>query len=299
MKSGRFKPVLRKAEALGHGIFYLTLYLTGQIGAYVLLIPVVFTYLIFSRQIHCMTARYIMQRFPGSSPLKRWLYTYRIVLSFGQVLVDKAWLRLKKKAHLNGSLDRPEALMRLISHGKGLVLVTAHVGNWQTALADLNKLPVTVHALMQYEEGTKPKSYFEIQDGSCPFRIINSDTFMGGMIEATAAIQRGEIVTVMGDRMIKGPYATVEFLGDKVRIPTGAYRLAAATQAPVVVLLAAKTGRQDFELRVWDTFYPSYGDRADRQSDLALWAHRFTKAIEDYLKEFPYQWYNFFDFWSQ
>jgi predicted LPLAT superfamily acyltransferase len=256
LKHRPFKSLLRKAEALGHGIFYFTLYLTGQIGAYVLLVPVVFTYLMFSRRIHHLTAQYISRRFPESGPLRRWLHTYRIVLSFGQVLVDKAWLRLKKKAHLNEFFDRPKAFLRLIGDGKGLVLVTAHVGNWQTALANLNKLPVTVHVLMQYEEGTVPKPYFEIQDGSYPFKIINCNSFMGGMIEATAAIQRGEIVTVMGDRMIKGPYATVEFLGDKVRIPTGAYRLAAATQAPVVVLLAAKTGRQDFELRVWDTFYP-------------------------------------------
>jgi len=32
---------------------------------------------------------------------------------------------------------------------------------------------------------------------------------------------------------------------------------------------------------------------------MIAWTGRFSKALEAYVTEFPYQWYNFYDFWTQ
>jgi len=290
---------LRFLEALGHNIFYLTLLLFGQGGAYLLLKPVIATYLAFSRKIHRNTAFYLKRRFPEHGPVRLWLDTFRLVHSFGQVLVDRGWLGLRGKARLEGDLLGAERLRELVAGGKGLVLLTAHVGNWQTALSHIRGLEVPINSLMHYEEEAVAKHYFDLRSGEAPFKIIKSDGFMGGMIESTAALQRGEVVTIMGDRYEGGPYAEVEFLGGKARLPTAAYSLAAATGAPVAILLAAKTGRRTYTINVWDDFYPAMGERNERRRDLSLWAERFAGSLEGYLAEHPYQWYNFFDLWSQ
>lgn len=292
------KTVLKRLEALGHGIFYLVLRITGQVGAYALLIPVVLAYCSFSRRIHRLTSPYLQRRFPKHNLIKRWQDTFRIVHSFGQILVDRAWLGLNRSARLNCSLDGWDTILGLIEQGKGLVLLTAHVGNWQVALAHLKDLPVPVHALMHYEEEVVAKHYFDLRGESCPFRIIKTDGFLGGVVEVTAAIQRGEVVTIMGDRLAGGPNTPVKFLDAQVRFPAGVYRLAAATGAPVAVLLAAKTGRQSYRLRLWDVFHPSYHSE-HRKKDMIAWTGRFSKALEAYVTEFPYQWYNFYDFWTQ
>ncbi|MDF1577724.1 MAG: lipid A biosynthesis acyltransferase [Desulfurivibrionaceae bacterium] len=286
-------------EALGHNIFYLFLLLFGQGGAYLLLKPVIATYLLFSRKIHRNSACYLKRRFPDHGPARLWLDTYRLVHSFGQVLVDRGWLGLRRKAQLRGELIGGERLLELVAEGKGLVLLTAHVGNWQTALAHIRGLEVPINSLMHYEEEAVAKHYFDLRDGTAPFRIIKSDGFMGGMIESTAALGRGEVVTIMGDRYAGGPWAEVEFLGGKARLPSAAYSLAAATGAPVAILLAAKTGRRSYTIKVWDDFYPATGARHDRQRDLGRWADRFAKSLEGYVRQNPYQWYNFFDLWSQ
>jgi predicted LPLAT superfamily acyltransferase len=293
------KAVLKRLEALGHGIFYLTLRIVGQPGAYALLIPVVLTYVSASRRIHQLIFPYLQRRFPKHNPVERWQDTFRICHSFGQILVDRAWLGLSRSARLHCSLDGWDTILELIEQGKGLVLLTAHVGNWQVALAHLKDLPVPVYALMHYEEEVVAKHYFDLCGESCPFRIIKTDGFLGGVVEATAAIQRGEVVTIMGDRLAGGPSATVKFLDSRVRFPAGVYRLAAATGAPVAVLLAAKTGRQSYHLRLWDVFHPSYRNREHREEDLTAWTNRFSKALEAYVTQFPYQWYNFYDFWNQ
>ncbi|NTV15361.1 MAG: lysophospholipid acyltransferase family protein [Desulfobulbaceae bacterium] len=288
-----------RLEALGHAIFYGMLLVAGQTGAYLLLWPVITVYVLGSRKIHRLTGPYLRRRFPDHGRLARWRDTHRIMLSFGRVLVDRAWLGLRPQAALQGSLEGQDELLALAGEGRGLVLLTAHVGNWQSAMAHLTGFQVPINSLMHYQEEAVAKHYFDLRRKVMPCKIIKSDSFMGGLVEATAALQRGEVVTIMGDRYAGGPFTEVELLGAKVRLPAAAYSLAAATGSPVAVLLAAKTGRRQYCLKLWEVFRPEPSDRENRRRDMAKWAQRFAGALEGYLREYPYQWYNFFDFWSQ
>jgi predicted LPLAT superfamily acyltransferase len=192
-----------------------------------------------------------------------------------------------------------EKLDAIIASGKGAVLLTAHVGNWQAALSNLHFLKVPVHVLMQYDPQAAARHYFDLGVKKRSFAIINADGPFGGMIEATAALQRGEFVTIMGDRLTKGPSSTVDFLGKQVRLPHAAYALAAHVEVPVVILLASKTGKSHFQLQAWDILFPRFPSRDNKQDVLAGCTRKFAEALEKYLKIFPYQWYNFFDFWAQ
>lgn len=298
-KSERFDRLLQKLEALGHWFFYVTMRLFGHRGGRILLAPVVFTYVVFSRKVHRTVRNYLVHRFPGERDWQYFLYTFKNIYAFGNVLVDRGWLGVRADASFAGELIGYETIHELVEKGKGVVLLTAHVGNWQTALAHLDALPVTVHALMQYDRQTVAKHYFDLKGGERPFEIINVDGPFGGMVDASAALQRGEIITIMGDRFIKGSYSRVDFYGESVRLPDAAYVLAAISGAPVVVLLAAKTGGRTYQLKVWDHFYPEYTSRDEREPMLRKCAERYISSIEDYLKNYPFQWYNFYNFWEQ
>jgi len=289
----------KRLEALGHAIFYVTLSLAGLRGAYLLLGPVIFTYVACSRRIHRLTRPYVSRRFPDHGPLRRWWDTFLIMHAFGRVLVDRAWLGRKSDAAFQGVFEDDARLQDLVGQGRGLVLLTAHVGNWQSALAQITELGVPINSLMQYEQEAVAKHFFDLSGRECPFRIIRSDGFLGGMVESTAALQRGEVVTIMGDRYAGGPAAEVDFLGSPVRFPAAAYSLAAATGAPVAVLLTAKLDRYRYGLKVWDVFYPEGGARDRRRAALQKWTARYAVCLENYVRRHPYQWYNFFDFWRQ
>ncbi|MGM0682533.1 MAG: lysophospholipid acyltransferase family protein, partial [Thermodesulfobacteriota bacterium] len=242
---------------------------------------------------------YLRRRFPLKSRAGRWLDTFRLVHSFGKILVDRAWLGLKKKASLKGEFYGQSRLQEIIREENGVILVTAHVGNWQTALAHLNQLPTRVHSLMHYDQKAVARHYFDLKNWQRPFRIIPNNGFLGGMIEATAALQRGEIVTVMGDRYAGGPKVKVEFLGNPVRLPATPYILAACTSVPVIVLFTAKTGNKSYTIKIWDIFQPVPADRHNRNQEMRKWGQRFASSLENYLAQHPYQWYNFYDFWKQ
>ena len=285
-------------ERLGHWFFYVALRLCGQRGGYLLLYPVIFSYLLFARGIKHRTAPYLTRRFPGHSPLRLFVHRLRNILSFGRVLVDRGWMGVNPKADIQGQLLGSEQLLRLVKEGKGIILVTAHMGNWQSALSTLNFIPVKVHALMQYDREAAAKHYFDLGKRKKTFEIIDADGPFGGMIEATAALQRGEVVTIMADRYVKGTSSVVDFLGSPARLPNAAYLLAAHVKAPVAVLLAAKTSPRQFHLKVWDIFYPRFETRENRQEILDDCCRKFGRCLEKYLTLYPYQWYNFFDFWQ-
>lgn len=296
------KHFLQKLEALGHWFFYVTMRLCGPYGhlaARVLLVPVILTYVVFSRKIHRTVRVYFSHRFPDESGWKYFIYAFKNVYQFGSVLVDRGWLGVKSGAGFDGRIVGLQTLSRLIAEGKGVVLVTAHVGNWQTAFMNLGDLGARVHAMMQYDQQLAAKHYFDLKGDKPPFEIIAVDDPFGGMIDAAAALQRGEIVTIMGDRFVKGSGTEVDFLGEKVRLPDAAYVLAASCHAPVVVLLAAKTGATAYQIKVWDYFYPEYANRDERQPMLRKCAERFSVSLERYLQEYPFQWYNFYNFWKQ
>lgn len=294
-----WKTVKKHLEQLGHLFFYVVLKIGGLRGAYLCLYPVVFTYTLCSKHIRRTTQILFSRLHPGNSSLQLFFDTYKNVYSFGQTLVDRAWLGLEPKAEISATIIGKEKLFEIISSGQGAVLVTAHVGNWQSAMANLGFLPVKVHALMQYDQSAAAKHYFDLGNKERSFDIIDSEGPFGGMVDAAAALQRGEAVTIMADRYVKGTTKAVDFLGKEVRLPDAAYALAASVEAPVIIFLAARTGYKRYELKVWDVFHPKFPSREARHPILQDCCRRFANSLENYLKKYPYQWYNFFDLWEQ
>ena len=291
--------IIKKLEALGHWFFYVTLRLFGQKGAHILLVPVVLSYVFCSPKIHRAVRPYLKRRFPGESALRYFRHTFLLVFSFGKVLVERGWLGTIKGASLSGDTEGYAQIIEEINKGKGLVLLTAHMGNWQSALAHLGNLPVPVNALMQYNREAVSKHYFDLNPTKRPFQIIDAEGGFGGMVDALAALNRGEVVTIMGDRYVRGSSTSTTFLEATTRLPDSAYMLAASAGAPVAIVFAAQTGVGRYQLKVWDVFYPEYKSRDERGQMLVECVGKLSSAMEKYVKLYPYQWYNFFNFWKQ
>ncbi len=297
MNQNIFQQIKKKLEWLGHCFFYAVLVLGGQGAAYIFLYPVIFTYELCSPNIHRVTTPYFRRRFPNHNWLALRMDVFKNILSFGKVLVDRGWMGFNRKAELTGTFDDSEQLREIIQEGKGAVILLAHVGNWQTCLGRLKALDAKVHALMEFDQENVSKHFFQLR-GEMPFNIIDVHGFLGGMIEATTALQQGDIVLIMADRLHQGRHETVNFMGSRVRFPIAPYHLAATAGSPVVVLFAAKTGRKSYSLSIWDTYRPGQSN-LQRDEELAHCAQRFSSALEKYVEQYPYQWYNFFDIWSQ
>jgi predicted LPLAT superfamily acyltransferase len=286
--------------ALQHRIFYFFIRLGGRPAAYLLLYHVVGYYTLFRPSIRGRTAYYLTRRFPGKGRMGRLLDAYRLSLAFGKALVDRAAVGILGPDAMDVTIRGREEMLHLVARGRGLVLMTAHVGCWQASMSALHCLGVPVHLVMRRDEGEVDRHYFEHAGLPCPFRIIDpAEDSLGGTVETMQALKRGEVVCLMGDRVFGSLRNTlhVPFLGEPVRFPLGAFGIAAAAGAPVAVLFSHKTGPRGYELYLAATIEVPEGTGMHGKA-LRPAVTSFVEALEKFTQDHPYQFFNFYDLWS-
>ena len=282
-----------------HGFFYLLIRLGGRAAAYLFLYLLILYYMLLRPDQRKKTEYYLRRRFPGSGPLKLGMHSYRMSLELGKVLIDRAALGILGGKFLDISVQGKEQLLGLVGEGKGLILMTSHVGCWQVAMAALRFLRTRVNLLMQREAGDVDRHFFEHGGCDSPFHIIDPRGYLGGTLEMLGVLKNGEVLSVMGDRLLGSDRSAVEvnFLGGKIAVPYSAYKLASATGAPVAVLLSRKSGFSSYRMEVAGVIRvpPDLGRRAEAYRPHA---QAFATMLEDYTQKNPYQFFNFYDMWN-
>ncbi len=285
---------------LQHRIFYLLIRAGGRQAAYLLLFFVALWYATFRPVARRRSRPYLSRRFPGRGPFGRWLDLFRLTHAFGKVLVDRAVVGLLGPASTRASLEGQDELLALLAEGKGLIVLTSHVGSWQVSMSGLGFLNTPVHMLMRREEGDVDRHYDEHgPGGERPYRIIDPGGFLGGAVEMVAALGRGEVVCVMGDRLFgeSGNTALLPYLGEPARFPLAAFQLAASTGAPVAVLFSRKTAPDAYALSLGAVLRVPRTRRRDPDA-LLPFVRAYVDALEGFAREYPFQVFNFIDMWS-
>ncbi len=282
-----------------HQFFYRLIRLGGRPTAYAALRAVALVY-VLRRKYRERCTPYLERRFPGTGPRARFVHSYRMVVALGEALIDRAATGILGPSEFQVRFDESDELLDLLGQGRGLILMIAHVDCWQAAMSALENLPAQVSMLMRREDGDLDRHYFEHKGQTCPYRVIDPEGFLGGTLEMLGVLKAGQIVSVMGDRLLgsASQAVSVPFLGGAIRVPFSAYLLASATGAPVVILLSAKTGRSSYRLRLYRAISVPPGLPKKPQA-YADYAGEFATCLEHYVGEYPYQFFNFYDLWSQ
>jgi KDO2-lipid IV(A) lauroyltransferase len=194
---------------------------------------------------------------PDAPARERKRLSWRIYRNYARYLVDYGRFRFAEAEGLESALaglDGGEHLHRAFEMGRGVILVTGHVGNWELGGTFFGHRGVTVNVVT-------------LPDGS---REI--DALRGRYREDYA-------VRTMPDAV------PAPFLGGVQRLPRGPFALSRATGAPVLPGFVVKDGR-DYRGVVEPPFVVE-------QDDLTGYAARVSRALERILRRYPDQWYNF------
>jgi predicted LPLAT superfamily acyltransferase len=270
----------------------------GLSGAYGLLYFVSLYYIVFDRAAVNASMAYIKRRFPDHGPLRRLFDVYLLFVSQGKSLVDRYYVAAGGSG-IQLELVGYEKISGLLAAGqKGMIFLTAHVGNWQAAMTALRKLDRTVYLMMRREDNVAVKEALNIDNEKDRVRVLYTDGALGGVVEALQAIKRGAIVSIMGDRTYG--YGSVEaaLLGGQVRFPYGAFSLAAAAQCPVAVLLSAKVGAGKLVADISHVIDPPAGARGEKDEAVKAAVQEFASVLEEYATDHPFQWFVFRDIWT-
>lgn len=274
--------------------FYTLLRTLGVRPAYHMMYVVTFWYVLFYPAVRRRTRHYLSRRFPDRRGfIRRFLTAHRLVRNFGRTLVDLAAFGVMDNPGITASCPDEAKLFELCDRKGGFVLVNAHVGCWQVGMSSLKHLAKPMNVVMIPDPRARK---FIDQYG---VRIIDPRSGLESVVEMMQALRRGEILGLMGDRAFGDHKNTVKvrFLGGEIAVPVSPYRLASATGVPVVVLLAPRTGPKSYELRVGAIIEVPRGLGQNTESYAAP-ARQFADCLEQFVRDYPWQFYNFYDLWN-
>ena len=289
----------KRGNRLGFWFFQVFVRLFGLRGAYGLLYFVCLYYFLSDRSLASDALSYISRRFPNSGFLRNRIQVFRLLVSQGKQLVDR-YAVLFKPELFDLPLEGDEQLLSLLRDPRqGLILLTAHAGNWQVAMSALKNLGKTVYLVMRPEDNPAVQNSLRIAEEEEQLKIISPEQHLGGVIEIMNMLNKGHIVSMMGDRSYGFSSLEISFLGDKAWFPYGPFSIAAAVGCPVVILLSAKIATYRYIADVSHVIYPRYQDRGNKHRQLQQWVQEFSSLLEAHINKYPYQCFLFHDVWRE
>lgn len=288
-----------QAKVLGFKIFVFILNTFGLNPAYFVLRFVSFYYFLFSKPNKFI--RDYFTKVHGYSPLKSRLAVYKNNFILGQTIIDKVAVMAGMKnpfkvIHKNGkTLDDLKAL------GKGGILVSAHIGNWEVAGQGLNRLGTAFNILMYSNEKEDVKQYMDgvMKEKKINIIAINEET-KSHIIELHKAFSNNELVVMHGDRYREGAKTlTANFFGRAAKFPAGPFIMAAKFGVPLCIVFAVKTNKHTYQFST-EKIIEVERVRGEAQLDKICQElmEQYVTEVEKMVKAYPHQWFNYYDFWQ-
>ena len=180
-----------------------------------------------------------------------------------------------------------DAIERAVRSGTGPILVMPHLGTWEWAAWWLALVPrMKVTAVVEPLEPPEVFEWFTSFRQRLGMDIVPLGPDAGGRL--AAAIKRGDVVCLLSDRDVVGSGVSVEFFGERTRLPAGPALLALRTGAPLIP--AAVYWRGDTRHAIARP--PLDVHRAGGiRSDVSRLVQDYATALEGLIRVAPNQWH--------
>ena len=186
-----------------------------------------------------------------------------------------------------------------IEAGRGAILLSIHLGNWELGGLGLAEKGYRMNILTFREPDAKvnlKREQLRRERGINFIYVDREATSALAIVEAVNALNRNEVLAILGDRDGSSHTMALEFFGRQVQLPVGFAYLALASGAPVIPVFVPLEGERYTAIMEQPVFFrASHGER-DRV--IREGTQQIVRVFERYIRAYPDQWYNFFDFFS-
>jgi KDO2-lipid IV(A) lauroyltransferase len=234
-----------------------------------------------------LAARNLANSFPEKSPAERGLILKRSFVNLGQTLAETFWGfgasgdELAKRV----AIENPDVIARFVAEKRPVVLLTAHVCNWEWLLPgagaqfdipiDAVYKPLRVASLDAFIRSTRSRF------GGKPIPI---QSFLFELMRRAGEVRAYAMVADQTPPRTMDKYWT-RFLHQDTAFFTGADKIARFLDAPVIYVAMRRVSKGHYTVRLHVLVEPPY-DGAD---DLQV-VERYARRLEAEIRESPADW---------
>lgn len=182
---------------------------------------------------------------------------------------------------------------------KNRILALSHLGNWANTFVAFQYENRTIHitaddklkaSILAYESSLKHKN-------SSSIKVINLKEGLKASIEIVNAIKAGDDVAIMVDRLVDPKrYVETQFLNSPTRFNRNPFEIAYNRDVDMVGVSVIRIADKKYRLIFSD---PIRVDKSIKKEEaIAIMAKKYAEYLEDIVKEYPKQWFNFYNFWE-
>lgn len=244
-------------------------------------------------------SRQFLQRVLGRRV--RWWHVFRHLHFYAVTSLDRIYLLSRGERGFDIAIEGLAVLEKVIDAGHGVLLVGSHQGSFEALRALSSRRPdVPLRVLLDKQKTPAMTAMLEALAPAVGAAVI--DTAQGGVgitLAAAEACGQGAMVALLADRAREHEtLCQVDFLGQPALLPAGPWLLASALQVPVLLCFGVYLGGNRYRL-VFEPFAERIEvPRQQRAATLQAHVARYAARLEHYARTYPYNWFNFHDFWQ-
>lgn len=192
-----------------------------------------------------------------------------------------------------------ERLIEARDSGRGGILLTAHVGNFELGGLFLRDMGLDVHAVYAPDPSPAVEAHREAARRELGVKGIPVTSSPFAVVPMLRALKAGSFLAMQGDRNYSGSGLRVPFFGETASFPTGPFRIAQASGARLipVFVLQEDDGRYRTLVEAPITV-ESAPSESEKEAAIREALATFVTVLEGTIRENPAQWYLFQRFWE-
>ncbi|MBN1504509.1 MAG: hypothetical protein JW952_05575, partial [Candidatus Eisenbacteria bacterium] len=179
-----------------------------------------------------------------------------------------------------------------LSGGKGAILATAHIGNWELAGAALALLGYKLHVVAGVQFSRSLSEHVKEMKRRMDISVVSPEE---GYRALFRALHENECVVLLvdGDVFMEG--LSMDLFSKPARVPSGAASLSLRTMAPVVPGYIKREGRFRFQVCFDKPIFPN--PSGDKTKDVERMTEQVMSRVESYIEQNLDQWCIFRNVW--
>jgi len=210
---------------------------------------------------------------------------------FGKYLVDffKFSSMTRPEVKRLVSIEHLDYLEQACRMDRGVILTTAHLGNWELGGAIMTALGYRLNVVFLPQRLDRINKLFDKQRKERGLHLIPIGHAARGVL---LALKRKECVVMLADRDFTAHHRSITFFGKPAQFSSGPSRIAVRTKVPVVPSFVLRQKDDTFLLR----FYPPI--LIQDSTTVEEIDEKIGKVMEKEIAQNPSQWFIFENFWQ-